>query len=76
LYTGCISEQNNLKTIVSDTNTITHMNSLTFKENKINIGISEFCQQADQNMNYYFLKSEFNELYLNLRKYGENYNAR
>jgi hypothetical protein len=76
LYTGCISEQNNYNTVVSDMNTITHMNSLTFKENKINIGISEFCQQADQNMNYYFLKSEFNELYLNLRKYGENYNAR
>ena len=31
-YTGCITETNGLKTIVSDTNTITHMNSLTFKQ--------------------------------------------
>ena len=74
-YTGCISEKNGLNTIVSDSNTITHMNSLTFKENKINIGVNEFCQRADQNMHQYFWKSEFNSLYLDLRKYGENYNA-
>jgi hypothetical protein len=49
------------------------MNSLTFKENKINIGVSEFCQKADQNMGNYFRKSEFNSVYLDLRKYGENY---
>lgn len=72
-YTGCITEQNNLKTIISDTNTITHMNSLTFKENKINIGVNEFCQKAEYNMNEYFRKSEFYSLYLDLRKYGENY---
>jgi hypothetical protein len=72
-YTGCVTEENNLKTIVSDTNTITHMNSLTFKENKINIGVNEFCQKADQNMHQYFWKSEFNLLYSDLRKYGENY---
>jgi len=75
-YTGCISEQNNLNTTVSDNNTITHMNSLTFKENKINIGVNEFCQKADQNMHQYFWKSEFNSLYLELRKYGESYDFR
>jgi hypothetical protein len=72
-YAGCVSEQERLNTVVSDANTITHMNSLTFKENKINIGVNEFCQRADQNMNNYFRKSEFNSLYLDLRKYGENY---
>lgn len=75
-YAGCISEKEGLNTIVSDTNTITHMNSLTFKENKINIGVSEFCQKADQNMHQYFWNSEFSLLYLELRKYGEDYNIR
>jgi GT2 family glycosyltransferase len=72
-YTGCISEQEGFNTIISDNNTITHMNSLTFKENKINIGVSEFCQKADQNMNSYFWGSEYNSVYSDLRKYGENY---
>lgn len=72
-YTGCITEQNSLKTIVSDTNTIAHMNSLTFKENKIDIGVSEFCRNAEINMNNYFRNSEFNYVYLELRQHGENY---
>jgi GT2 family glycosyltransferase len=72
-YTGCITELESLTTIVSDTNTITHMNSLTFKENKINIGVSEFCRNAETNMNNYFWKSKFNLLYSDLRNYGENY---
>ena len=49
------------------------MNSLTFKENKINIGVDEFCKNADKNMNEYFLNSEFNFVYLNLRNFGQNY---
>jgi len=73
LYTGCIAELNELKTIVSDYNTIAHMNSLTFKENKINIGISEFCRNAETNMYNYFSNSDYYSLYLELRKYGENY---
>ena len=73
-YTGCITEQNNIKTVVSDTNTICHLNSQTFKQNKINIGVSEFCRLADGNMHNYFSNSELNSLYLNLRHYGENYN--
>jgi GT2 family glycosyltransferase len=72
-YTGCIAETNNLKTVVSDNNTIAHMNSLTFKENKINIGVDEFCRNAETNMNMYFLNSEFNSLYSNMRRYGETY---
>jgi len=72
-YTGCLTETHNLKTIVSDTNTITHMNSLTFKENKVNIGVSEFCSNAERYMNSYFLNSQFNSLYYNLRTYGETY---
>jgi hypothetical protein len=72
-YTGCISTRYNLKTIVSDTNTICHLNSQTFKQNKINIGVSEFCLNAETNMNNYFSTSEFNSVYLELRQHGENY---
>jgi len=75
-YTGCITEQNNLKTVVSDTNTITHMNSLTFKENKIEMGVSEFCRNAETNMYNYFRNSDMESLYLSLRKYGESYDIR
>ena len=70
----CIANTLGLKTVVSDNNTITHMNSLTFKENKVNIGVNEFCQRAEYNMNNYFGKSEYNSLYYDLRQYGENYN--
>jgi glycosyltransferase involved in cell wall biosynthesis len=75
-YTGCITEENNLRTIVSDTNTITHMNSLTFKENKIEMGVSEFCRNAETNMYNYFRNSDMESLYLDLRKYGESYDVR
>ena len=72
-YAGCIAYEMNAKTIVSDTNTITHMNSLTFKENKINIGVAEFCQLAELGMYNYFSNSIYKDLYFNLRTYGETY---
>ena len=72
-YAGCIGELNSFKTVVSDNNTITHMNSLTFKENKINIGVDEFCRNAETNLNNYFQNSDMRDLYLNLRRYGEQY---
>jgi len=72
-YAGCVAEKLNIKTIVSDNNTITHMNSLTFKENKIDIGVNEFCRNAETNMNQFFLNSDFKSLYYELRTYGENY---
>ena len=73
LYTGCITEEYKLKTIVSDNNTICHLNSQTFKQNKINIGVQEFCQKAEEKMFNYFLNSKMNSLYWELRKYGEDY---
>jgi GT2 family glycosyltransferase len=72
-YAGCVAEKLNIKTIVSDNNTITHMNSLTFKENKIDIGVNEFCRNAETNMNQFFLNSDYKSLYYELRTYGENY---
>lgn len=75
LYTGCITERSEMITIVSDNNTICHLNSQTFAQNKINIGVSEFCRGAETNMNNFFSKSEYYKLYLDLRIYGENYNA-
>ena len=75
-YTGCITEQNGWTTVVDDTHTICHLNSQTFKQNKIDIGVSEFCANADANMNEFFLNSEFNSLYYSMRTYGEGYNDR
>jgi GT2 family glycosyltransferase len=72
-YGGCVAETKGLKIVVSDTNTITHMNSLTFKENKVNIGVNEFCQRAEQSMYNYFRNSEYSSLYFDLRTYGEQY---
>jgi hypothetical protein len=72
-YTGVISENNNLKTVVSDTNTICHLTSQTFRQNKINIGIDEFCKNADYNMHHYFSSSEYKQHYFSLREYGERY---
>jgi GT2 family glycosyltransferase len=74
-YTGCVTETRGLKTVVSDNNTICHLNSQTFKQNKINIGISEFCRRAEENQHKYFSNSEFNSLYYTLRDYGQTYNV-
>lgn len=73
-YTGCVTEENSLLTVVSDSNTICHLNSQTFKQNKINIGIQDFCRNADTNMFEYFKNSKYNEVYWKLREYGESYN--
>ena len=75
LYTGCITEQHGLFTIVSDNNTICHLNSQTFKQNKINIGVQDFCRNAESNMTNYFKGSNYYAKYWDLRSYGESYNA-
>lgn len=72
-YTGCITESNNLNTIVSDTNTICHLNSQTFKQNKLSISTEEFCRRAEYGLHTYFNNSEYKELYSELRSHGENY---
>ena len=72
-YAGLVGQELGLETVVSDQNTITHMNSLTFKENKINIGVNEFCRNAEGNMNEYFAQSKYKNDYLEFRTYGETY---
>jgi len=72
-YTGCVTETNGWNTIVDDTHTICHLNSQTFKQNKIDIGVADFCRNAETNMNAFFLNSEFNSLYFDMRQYGETY---
>jgi GT2 family glycosyltransferase len=75
-YTGCITETNGFKTVVSDTNTICHLNSQTFKQNKINIGVTKFCRLAEEGMYRYFNSNQhYASLYEELRQYGQNYLA-
>jgi GT2 family glycosyltransferase len=75
-YTGCITDGHGFKTVVDDTHTICHLNSQTFAQNKIDIGVSEFCRNAETNMYNYFRNSDMNSLYLSLRNYGEIYNIK
>jgi GT2 family glycosyltransferase len=74
-YTGCITEPKGINTVVSDTHTICHLNSQTFEQNKIDIGISEFCRGAEMNMDQYFKNSKHFKLYVDMRLYGQNYSA-
>jgi len=76
LYTGCVTERNRMSTVVSDTNTICHLVSQTFKQNKSAVKEEDFCRGAEINMNNFFMNSEYLNLYLELRTYGETYNAR
>lgn len=72
-YTGIIASQNEMRIGVDDFYTLCHLNSQTFKQNKINIGINEFCRNAQSNMEVYFdrhYKDEFRDLWT----YAENYN--
>jgi len=71
-YTGIIGGQNGLKTIVDDGNTVCHLNSQTFKQNKINIGINEFCHNAQARMEQFFAQKypkEFRALWLHAENY-------
>jgi GT2 family glycosyltransferase len=74
-YTGCIAKNKTLKTVVSDNNTICHLNSQTFAQNKINIGINEFCFMAEKNMKEYFMNSPYKDTYIDFRNYGASYNG-
>lgn len=74
-YTGCIAESNGMTTVVSDNHTICHLNSQTFEQNKIDIGVSEFCRGAENNMNEFFRQSQYFKQYVDLRTYAENYYA-
>jgi len=75
-YTGCVTEENGINTVVSDTNTICHLNSQTFAQNKIDIGVEDFCRNAELNMSTFFTNSKYFKQYIDLRTYGETYNAR
>jgi GT2 family glycosyltransferase len=73
-YTGLVAEDNGLKIGVHDGITIAHLNSQTFKQNKINIDTNVFCQTAEKNMYDYFMNSKYKERYLEYRNYAETYN--
>ena len=72
-YSGMVAEDNGLKVGVDDNNTITHLNSQTFEQNKINIGVSEFCRRAEGNMNSFFATSTNAVRYQQYRDYGAGY---
>ena len=72
-YTGIITDKHSIKTVVSDTNTICHLNSQTFKQNVASIDIHKFCQEAERNMNQYFNQAGYWDIYTTFRNYGAFY---
>ena len=72
-YTGVMAETHGLKTHVSDKQAVAHLNSQTFRRGKINIGVEEFCKRAEFGLYDYFSTSDYNELYYDLRNWGEDY---
>ncbi len=73
IYAGCLAEDLGLKTIVSDMNTICHLNFQTIKQNKVNISTQEFCSRAETNMFNYFANSIYSSRFFDMRTYGETY---
>lgn len=73
VYTGCITDNLKLKTFVSDTNTICHLNSHTLKSDKAPFSIQEYCAKAETLQNNYFINSHYRDLFYELRKYGQSY---
>ena len=37
------------------------------------MGVEEFCKRAEHGLNDYFANSDYNELYYDLRNWGESY---
>jgi hypothetical protein len=70
-YGGIIAHLNKLKVGVSDTNTIAHLNSKTLRTTGINI--QEYCSLADDGLYQYFMNSEYKDLFLEFRDYGQAY---
>lgn len=70
VYTGIVCKEHGFRTVVSDTNTICHLNSQTLKQNKVNIGMNEFCRRAETAQNNYFKNNaEFHGMRSNAANY-------
>tara|TARA_B100001250_G_C19812494_1_gene796413 strand:- start:2646 stop:3377 length:732 start_codon:yes stop_codon:yes gene_type:complete len=73
-YAGVIAETHGLKTHVSDRLAVAHLNSQTFRRpGALAMGVEEFCKRAEHGLNDYFANSDYNELYYDLRNWGESY---
>lgn len=73
-YSGMVCQQKGWKTVVSDNNSICHLNSQTLKLNKVNIGLNEFCQRADANMFAFFNNNkELTPLFYEYRQWATGY---
>jgi GT2 family glycosyltransferase len=72
-YAGIQSEVAGLRIGVSDNITLSHLVGQTFKTGAIEIKESDFCAQADRNMNDFFLNSKYKDKYIEYRQYGATY---
>ena len=72
-YTGIKAHEGGFKVGVSDNITLSHLVSQTFTSGAIEMNVSDFCQQADGNMHKFFLNSEYNDKFFELRTLGSEY---
>lgn len=73
VYTGIVCEQKNWKLAVMDTNSVIHLSSQTFKDNKSNISISEYGQLATNGMVQFFNNTGLLPKMQEFREWGHRY---
>ena len=74
-YSGIIAQENNLKVGVSDNITVNHLVSNTFRSGNIDITENKFSIDAGNNMNKYFLNSQYKSDFLLMHKKNLEYKA-
>jgi GT2 family glycosyltransferase len=72
-YAGIKAQEAGFKVGVTDTITLSHLVSQTFKTGAIEIKESDFCQQADGNMHNFFLNSNYKDKFIEFRQLGSTY---
>lgn len=75
-YSGMVCENNGWKVGVTDKIDITHLDSKTLKDGKVdNYTLEEFCADADRNMHEYFANTEDFQRFKEYRKWSETYSS-
>lgn len=74
VYSGIVCEQNNWKVGVIDFCPIIHYSGYTYKEQKSDITLQEYCNKAEKNMYNYFEKQNLIRIFNEYRNLSVTYN--
>lgn len=76
-YSGMVCEDNKWNVGVTDKIDITHLDSKTLKDGKVDeYTLEEFCSDADRNMHSYFKNTEDFQRFKQYRSWSENYSPK